>query len=80
MAEAITVSLNEDVVEALNADLEYGDNRSALVEAALREYLDSNNSNDHQSRTLDACPVCGEDLNGQGLPRHFRNGCPEVSA
>jgi len=41
MANAISVSLPDDVYEALHEELDgYGDNRSALVTAALREYLD----------------------------------------
>jgi len=41
MADAISVSLPDEVSEALHDELNsYGDNRSALVAAALREYLD----------------------------------------
>lgn len=39
MTERITVSISDDVHERLHNRLEFGDNRSAIVEEALTEYL-----------------------------------------
>jgi len=40
MAEAISVSLPDDLADRLSEELDsYGDNRSALVQEALREYF-----------------------------------------
>jgi len=40
MAEAISVSLDDHVKEALDAECtEYGDNRSALIQEAIEEKL-----------------------------------------
>lgn len=38
MAGKITVSLPDDVLDRLNSDLDYGDNRSAIVAEALCDY------------------------------------------
>lgn len=40
MAQTISVSLPDDVAKELNSELEYSDNRSAIVTAALRDHLD----------------------------------------
>jgi len=40
VTERITVSISDETHEKLQARLEYGDNRSAIVDAALAGYLD----------------------------------------
>lgn len=40
MTERISVSLDDDVLEALHEHLEYGDNRSQFIEDAIVEKLE----------------------------------------
>ena len=40
MADRITISLSEDLVEEINGKLEYGDSRSEWVREAIEERLD----------------------------------------
>ncbi len=50
MAERISVSLPEDLVEELNDELEYGDSRSAWIADAIRMKLDAE-ADEGNSRT-----------------------------
>jgi metal-responsive CopG/Arc/MetJ family transcriptional regulator len=58
MTERISVSLDDDVLEALHNHLEYGDNRSQFIEDAIvekleREVSDGPNLNRVAAKTAD---------------------------
>jgi metal-responsive CopG/Arc/MetJ family transcriptional regulator len=45
MARPVSVSLEDEVAETLDDQLEYGDSRSAIVNAALKAYLGMEDAN-----------------------------------
>ena len=54
MAERVTFSLPEDLVERLNAQFDYGDNRSAWVAEAIEEKLEREAGEEGNSKTSTA--------------------------